>query len=268
MDRRRLLLIGIVALLVGAFTSFAVYRSLQKRIVQPPPGVAVVVAARDLVQGQALGENDLRVVNYPADFLPIDALHSTVTAVKRSVLLPVGKGHFVTTGNLAMEGDKDRLEHLIPPGMRAAAVSVNDVTSVAGFTRPGSLVDVLVTGPTPDQKGLRSMTVLQRVRVLATGTQMEGNPTKEARDARVVTLLVTPEEAEKLAFAMQEGRVQLVIRNPLDGSQETRPPVDSLEGTRSSKRTVRVKYVPAPAPAECEITVIRGERTDCVKNKN
>lgn len=268
MDRRRLLLIGIAALLVGSFSSSAVYRSLQKRMVPPTPGVEVVVAARELVPGQALEETDLRIVKYPAEFLPADVLHSTAAALRSSVLLPVAKGGFLTSANLSTEGDQDRLERLIPAGMRAAAVSVNDVSSVAGFARPGSLVDVLVTVPTADKHGLQTMTVLQRVRVLASGNQMEGNPTKDGHDARVVTLLVTPEEAEKLALATQEGRVQLVIRNPLDGSQENRPPVDRLEGPSSPRKTIRVKYVPAPAPAECEITIIRGTSTDCVKKKN
>jgi pilus assembly protein CpaB len=167
-----------------------------------------------------------------------------------------------------MDGGTDRLEHRIPVGMRAASVSVNDVTSVAGFARPGSLVDVLVTGPTPDARRLQSMTVLQRVRVLASGNEMEGSPSKEGRDARVVTLLVTPEDAERLALATQQGRVQLVIRNPLDGSQDKRTPIDSLGGVSPARNRVRVKYVPAPEPAEHEIELHRGDHVDRIKVKN
>jgi pilus assembly protein CpaB len=84
------------------------------------------------------------------------------------------------------------------------------------------------------------MTVLPRVRVFGTGNEVEGNPAKNAGDAHVVTLLVTPEDAEKLALATQQGRVQLIIRNRLDSSQETRLPVNRLEGSPSTRKQIRV----------------------------
>src|ERR1700693_4029768 len=197
MNRRRLLFIGSAALLIGSFSSSAVYHSLQKRMTRRAPGVEVVVAAHALAPGQELEERDLMVVRYPGDFLPEDVLHSKSNALKAGVLLPVTKGAFITSSNLATD-ETDPLERLIPSGMRAAAVSVNPGASVAGFARPGSLVDVLVTGPGPDNRRLQSMTVLQRVKVLATGSEIEGNPAKGTRDTHVVTLLATPEDAEKL----------------------------------------------------------------------
>jgi pilus assembly protein CpaB len=268
MNRRRLLFIGLLALLVGSFSSFVVYRNLRKQAMLPAPGVAVVIAAHDLVSGQMLGDHDLKLVVYPDGSLPEGSLHSMAAAIGHSVVLPIAKGNFVTSNNLAADGNADRLERLIPAGMRAASVSVNDVTSVAGFARPGSLVDVLVTGPTPDAHRLQSMTVLQRVRVLATGNQMEGSPSKDGRDARVVTLLVTPDDAERLALATQQGRVQLVIRNPLDGSQDKRTPIDSLGGISPARNRVRVKYVPAPDPDEHEIELHRGEHVERIKVRN
>lgn len=267
MDRKRLLLIGVAALLVGSFSSSVVYRSLQARSARPVPGVAVVVAAHDLAPGDSLSERDVKVVVYPRGSLPDRVLHSASDAVKRSVLLPVAKGQFVTADSLGIDGEKP-LEHLIPAGMRAAAVSVDDVTSVAGFVRPGSLVDVLVTGQAPETHRLQSATVLQRIRVLAMGTQMEGEPAKDVRQAHVVTLLLTPEDAERLSFAGQEGRIQLVIRNPLDGSAEKRSPVNSLEGPLPTRKQIKVKYVPAPTPPEHEIELWRDGHLDRIKVKN
>jgi pilus assembly protein CpaB len=152
--------------------------------------------------------------------------------------------------------------------MRAAAVSVNDIASVAGFARPGALVDVLVTGQAPDTHRLQSMTVLQRVRVLANGTQMEGNAAKDARETHVVTLLVTPEDAEKLAFAAQEGRLQLIIRNPRDSSQERRVPVNRLDGVPTDRKQIRIQYVPTPTSPEHDIELIRGGHSERIKVKD
>jgi pilus assembly protein CpaB len=268
MDRKRLLLIGIAAVLVGSFSSSVVYKSLQARITHPAPGVAVMVAARDLAPGDLLSERDVKLVTYPGGLLPDRVLHSLSDAVKRSVLLPLGKGQFVTADTLGIDGEKQSLEHLIPAGMRAAAVSVDDVTSVAGFVRPGTLVDVLMTGQAPETHRLQSATVLQRVRVLAMGTQMEGEPAKDVRQAHVVTLLVTPEDAERLSFAGQQGRIQLVIRNPLDGSAEKRIPVNSLEGPLPTRTQIKVKYVPAPTPQERDIELWHGGHRERIKVKD
>ncbi len=266
MNRRRLVFIGIAAVLVGSFSSSAVYRSLQKRMERPVTSTPVVVAARDLMPGEALEEHDLKVLAYPSAFLPDGVLHSTESALKRSVLLPVGKGQFVTSNNVGIDGEGHTLERLIPAGMRAAAVSVDEWTSVAGFARPGSLVDVLVTGNVGTGR-LQSMTVLQRVRVLAVGSQTEASKQSAGPSARVVTLLVTPGDAEKLAFAAQEGRIQLSIRNPVDSSQENRTPVNSLGGPPAARK-IRLKYVPAPVPPEHEIDIFHGDHVERIKVKD
>lgn len=244
MDRRRLLLIGIAALFMGGLFSSVVYHSLQRRMNLEKPGVYVVVAARNVMPGQKLEERDLKVVRYPNDFLPPDVLHTQAGAIGRWAGVPMVQGDFVTSNKLTDDGG---LPSLIPVGLRAAPVSVNDVVSVAGFAKPGTLVDVLVTGYAPDSHKLQTITVLQNVRVLAAGTQLEHTAANEAREARVVTLLVSPEDAEKLTLATQEGHIQLIIRNPRDPSQEKRLPVRDLYDSAPRKTPVQVKYVPAPA---------------------
>jgi pilus assembly protein CpaB len=166
------------------------------------------------------------------------------------------QGDFVTSSKLTDDGG---LPSLIPVGMRAAPVSVNDVASVAGFAKPGTLVDVLVTGYAPDSHKLQTITVLQSIRVLAAGTQLEHAAARDTREAHVVTLLVSPEEAEKLTLATQEGHIQLIIRNPRDPSQEKRPPVRDLYDLAARKKPVRAKYVPVPVPPkDYEIELLRG----------
>jgi pilus assembly protein CpaB len=100
--------------------------------------------------------------------------------------------------------------------------------------------------------------VLQSIRVLAAGTQLEHAAARDAREAHVVTLLVSPEDAEKLTLATQEGHIQLIIRNPRDASQEKRPPVRDLYDL-GRKKPVRAKYVPVTnPPKDYEIELLRG----------
>jgi Flp pilus assembly protein CpaB len=104
MDRRRLLFIGLTALVVGSLSSSVVYHALQTRMTPKATGVEVVVAARNLESGEQLAESDLKVVIYPEGFLPEGAIHSKDHVVKASVLLPIAKGAFITSFNLETDG--------------------------------------------------------------------------------------------------------------------------------------------------------------------
>lgn len=258
MYRKRLLFIGIASIVLGSLLSSVVYRSLQRRMTPERSGVYVVVAARNLMPGQKLEEQDLRMLRYPGDFLPPDVLHAQAGAVGRWTGVPMVQGDFVTSSKLSDDGG---LSSLIPVGMRAAPVSVNDVVSVAGFVKPGTLVDVLVTGQAPDSHKLQTVTVLQNVRVVAAGTQLQHTASNESHEAHVVTLLVSPEDAEKLTLATQEGHIQLIIRNPRDVSQDKRPPAQDLYDTAPRKKPVKVKYsAPPPPPPDYEIQLYLGNQ--------
>jgi pilus assembly protein CpaB len=104
--------------------------------------------------------------------------------------------------------------------MRAVSVRVNDVASVSGFVTPGTRVDVLVTGSGGGSGEPQTTTVLQNVQVLASGHTLERSSTGEAQNTAVVTLLVTPEDAQRLTLATNEGRIQLALRNPVDTKQD------------------------------------------------
>jgi pilus assembly protein CpaB len=240
MNRNRLLLIGFVALILGAFVSFVVYRSLLSRTTsKAPPGEEVVVAAEDLQVGTKIEDKDIRLVRFPSVDLPAGCYHQRTKVVGRGVVLPISRGEFILTNKLAGENAGSGLQSLIPPGMRAISVRVNDTTSVSGFVLPGTRVDVLLTGNPQGSNEQQTTTVLENVAVIATGTRLERNSAGEAQSAPVVTLLLSPDDAQRLTLATSQGHIQLALRNPLDTKQE------SISAVRANSL---YKFAPEPTP--------------------
>lgn len=219
MNRTRLLMIGALALAVGFLTSVSVYKNLQGKNGSSDPGVEVMVAANDLQVGSRVEEHDVRIIRIPGADLPPGAPRKRSDVIGHGVIMPISKGEFILPNHLAPENAGAGLPSLIPPGMRAVSVRVNDVASVSGFVTPGTRVDVLVTASagTGDQQ---TTTVLQNVQVLASGHTLERSSTGEAQNTAVVTLLVTPEDAQRLTLATKEGSIQLTLRNPIDTKQD------------------------------------------------
>jgi pilus assembly protein CpaB len=221
MNRNRLLLIGFIALALGAFVSFVVYRNLQSKAASKVvPGEEVVVAAEDLQVGTKIEDKDVRLVRFPSADLPAGCYHQRSKVVGRGVVLPIARSEFVLANKLAGENAGSGLPSLIPPGMRAVSVRVNDTTSVSGFVQPGTRVDVQLTGNPQGSNEQQTTTVLQNVAVIATGQRLERNSAGEAQSAPVVTLLLSPDDAERLTLASSQGHIQLALRNPLDTKQE------------------------------------------------
>lgn len=218
MNRTRLLLIGSLALAIGFLASVYVYKSLQGRG-NGNAGIEVMVAANDLQVGQRVEEHDIRIIHInPAD-LPTGTPRRRSDVVGHGVIVPITKGEFILPNRLAGENAGSGLPSLIPPGMRAVSVRVNEVVSVAGFVTPGTRVDVLLTGTPAGGSEEQTTTVLQNVAVLASGHTLERSSTGEAQTTAVITLLVTPDDAQRLALA-SSGHIQLALRNPLDTRQE------------------------------------------------
>ncbi|HZQ96484.1 MAG TPA: Flp pilus assembly protein CpaB [Candidatus Sulfotelmatobacter sp.] len=220
MNRTRLLMIGAVALAVGFFAAVSVYRSLQGKGGSSEPGIEVMVAANDLQVGARVEERDIRVIRIPASDLPPGAPRKRSDVIGHGVIMPIAKGEFILPNRLAAENAGAGLPSLIPPGMRAVSVRVNDVASVSGFVTPGTRVDVLVTATATGSGDQQTTTVLQNVQVLASGHTLERSSTGEAQNTAVITLLVTPEDAQRLTLATNEGRIQLALRNPVDTKQD------------------------------------------------
>ena len=274
MNRSRLLLIGVVALALGAFVSFAVYRNLQSRAGgNNAPGVDVVIATGDISVGAKIEDKDVKVVRFPSGDLPPSCFHQKSSVVGRGVVLPIAKGEFVLPLKLAGENAGYGLPSLIPPGMRAVSVRVNEVVSVAGFVLPGTRVDVLLTGNPSGASEQQTTTVLENVAVIATGQRLERNSAGDPQMTPVITLLVSPDDAQKLTLATTQGRIQLALRNPVDTKQQDLPTVKSnslyknisaitpVVRERPKRKTVEMP----PAPAFYTIEVIRGNKTDVQK---
>jgi pilus assembly protein CpaB len=227
MNRTRLLMIGALALALGFLASVYAYKNLQSRSgVSTEPGVEVIVAADDLQVGAKVGERDIKVIRIPASDLPAGAPRKKSDVLDHGVILPITKGDFILPTKLAGENAGSGLPSLIPPGMRAVSVRVNEVVSVAGFVTPGTRVDVLLTG-TPGGGEQQTTTVLQNVAVLASGHTLERTATGEAQTTAVITLLVSPDDAQRLTLASSEGHIQLALRNPLDTKQDEVPSSNS-----------------------------------------
>jgi pilus assembly protein CpaB len=275
MARIRIFIVLVLALTAGGVFAFGTYRYIQTVPAQAEqmPTRPVIVATTDLNIGAELKPEDVRIVEWPAKSVPAEAFDSAEDVVGRGVIMTVVKNEPVLATKLASKEAGAGLPPVIPDGMRALSVRVNDVVGVAGYVLPGTRVDVVATvNPTQQATDVTSKVVLTNVLVLAAGTKIErDNEEGKPIAVSVVTLLVDPAEAERLTLASTEGKIQLALRNPLDKSAPSTPGIRpaALVGSalvaRASNTTrraasapaTRVAAAPAPPPA---VEMIRGDK--------
>jgi pilus assembly protein CpaB len=183
----------------------------------------LVVAARPLPLGDTISRETVRTRNVPEDLFPSGGFSRVEDVIGRPVISPILADEPIVESRLASRGAGPGLGPMIPDGMRAIAVRVNDVVGVAGFILPGMRVDVLSTGRAPGRDEIVTRTVLENIAVLSVGQTVQVDAKSQAINAAVVTLLVSPEQAEGLTLANNEGRIQLVLRNSTDQNAH-RPP--------------------------------------------
>ena len=284
--RNRIFAVLAIAILAGGGLAYATYNFVQN---QPTTSVAaptqpVVVAGADLQLGAALRAEDLRVVAFPKGAAPEGTFTDPGQIVGRGLIVPVVKNEPILGAKLASKEAGSGLPPVIPEGMRAVSVRVDEVIGVAGYVLPGTRVDVLATANPSDQRAdITTKVILSNVQALTAGTRMEQDQ-ENAKPVQVtvVTLLVYPEQAERLALASTEGKIQLALRNPLDqGAPETpgiktagllgpmkapvERPLDRSAGRPRAARPV-TQTVPAPAPPPM-VEMIRGDKraTEVIK---
>jgi pilus assembly protein CpaB len=277
MNRTRLLMIGVVALALGSIAGLVAYRNLQSRSGSAESGVPVVVAADDIQVGARIEEHDVRIANLPPSSLPANTYDRRSKVLGHGVVVPIAKGEFILPSKLAGEDAGAGLPSLIPNGMRAVSVRVNEVVSVAGFVTPGTRVDVLLTGTPEGGNDQQTTTVLQNVRVIAAGHTLEHSATGEAQNTAVITLLVSPDDAQRLTLASSQGHIQLALRSPLDTKQDDvasssakglykGAPVAAVTPVKLPRAVmVRKPAAPAsPASSVVSVEVIEGDKKPVV----
>src|SRR5215831_19135645 len=230
MQRHRVLVAFGIAWMTALLLSWWVYK---KTTAPQPRGdlITVAAAARDLATGKRIQAEDLKLVTLDRKDLPRGVFVKTSDVVDRAVAIPIVAGEIVLNGKLALKGSGEGLTALIEPGMRAVSVQVNEISGVSGFIQPGTRVDVLFTRIFSSGDAATT-TILQNVKVIAYGRQLDPAAKADARDAKptVATLLVTQEQAERLVLAEQRGRIQLALRNALDHAiAEDADPVQSSD---------------------------------------
>lgn len=218
---RRLVVILLSAFMIASACSYLVYRVISRSMVAAAPKntTKVVIAATDLPIGSVLRDVDLTTTEI-IGALPKGAIVDPKDAVGRGVIASLSQNEPILESHLAPAGSGGGLAATIKPGMRAVAVRVDDVVSVAGFVTPGMRVDLLISGNPPGDPnpagGTKVKTLLQNVEVLSAGQDIQKDADGKAKPVPVVNLLVTPEQAEQISLASSQTRIQLVLRNPLD----------------------------------------------------
>ena len=223
--RNRIFAVLAIAILAGGGLAYGTYNLVNN---QPQSQASaktqpVVVAAADLQLGAALKADDLRIAQFPEGQGPEGAFTTTDELLGRGVIVPMVKNEPLLPAKLASKEAGAGLPPIIPEGMRAVSVRVDDVIGVAGYVLPNSRVDVLATAsPTDQNSDITTKVILSNVQVVTAGTRIDQDQDNKPVQVTVVTLVVAPDQAERLALASTEGKIQLALRNPLDqGSPET-----------------------------------------------
>jgi pilus assembly protein CpaB len=269
MARMRIFIVLVLAIAAGGVFAFATYNYVQQMPAKTVtiPTKPVVVAATDLEVGAEITKDSVRLIDWPANAAPANVLSDPNAIIGRGLVLPMIQNEPFLEMKLAPKDAGAGLPPAIPPGLRAVSVKVNEVIGVAGYVLPGTHVDVVATvSPTQSAADMTSKVILTNVQVLAAGTKIEqGNGDEKPIPVSVVTLLVDPEQAERLTLASTEGKIQLALRNPLD---KTAPvtrgvkPAALLGGPATTPRAIaRPASVNAVAPADMfTVEVIRGDK--------
>lgn len=232
------------ALLIAAAATFGAYRLLDaKNNSGKVQTRSVVVASKDIAEGALIDRLALSTVVWPVSVIPQGAYSSIDSVAGRVTRMNVFTGEALVPGRLAPTGSGPGLEIKIQPGERAMAVRINDVAGISGLIQPNSRVDVLVTIKAVDSERQVAKLFMENMRVLSVGTEIQRDQGGQANTATTATLAVTPEEAERLAVAMNTGSIQLVLRGFGD------PDSVRTRGATSVDVLRQLQGAPLPLPA-------------------
>jgi pilus assembly protein CpaB len=234
-----MLVLAVIALLLSAGVTYLAYRLIQSRLQPTTQTVDIVIATEKLPLGTRISEKHVKLSPWPKA-APLEGCFTDMSQVLgRGVLVDMQPNEPILESKLASREAGAGLSVAIPEGMRALSIQVNSVIGVTGFVQPGSRVDLILTTTPPrtlrDKKANRnikgfmedemgSKIILENLQVLAVGQNVQRDVEGKPQSVQEVTLLVTPEEAEKIALATGDGRIQLALRHPLD-NEKVDPPL-------------------------------------------
>lgn len=264
MNPRRILVALALALCFSATATWVVSRrmaSSSRRV----PDAHYAAPLRAVGAGEVLRTEDVALVSWPAT-APIDGAYTRIAdVVSREALFPLAKGQPLIERDLSAPGSGTGLASKVPDGMRAVTLRSNEVVGVAGFLIPGSHLDVLVTYRAENVADPMTATVLQNATVIAVGHQIQPDPQGKPSDVTIVTLLLTPQDAERAVLASNQGAIHFVLRNANDTELSSARPLvlselapNVIAAPRGIARPVRRPASVAPKPREPEIEVVLG----------
>ncbi len=208
------------AIASGGLAALLALRYLQNQaapLAAQPVKSSMVVAAKALPVGTVVSERDVKALEWSGGALPVGYIGSVETVVGRGLISAVQENEPMLEAKLAAKGAGGGLPIIINEGMRALTMKVNEVSGVAGFVTPNTRVDVLLTMENANTAGEpATRIIMQDVRALAAGQSLQPDKEGKPQPVPVVTFLLTPEQAETLALASQQGSIQLALRNQLD----------------------------------------------------
>jgi pilus assembly protein CpaB len=246
MRNKRFFIVLVGALIFGVLAAVSVSRYLSSAQAYTKNLSRVAVAKVAIPLGTKIIPEQIMVVQFPKESTPDGTFESPEKLAGRVAVVNIAAREPITESRLAPEGTAAGLSAIIPEGYRAMTVKVDDAAGISGFIMPGALVDVVVVIDPREGSGMQdpiSKIVLQNIKVLANGQNIDKPENeREANSVKAVTLQVTPEQAEKLALAANEGKLQLVMRSQIDQGDEQTPGVNKRGLLTGEPAT------PAPAP--------------------
>ena len=269
--KQRLVFVVLFALVVSGAASAVLYRLISTQLAasKVSPTTKAVVATHNLAAGDLIKDADVKIDDWNGP-VPVGTITKTEDALNRGVLEPIYQGEPLVENRISKPGAGAGLATMIPQGMRAVAVRVNDVVAVSGFAAAGSHVDILIAGNPPggnQAAGTVTKTLLQNVEILSAGATIQKDAEGKPVSVPTVNLLLTPAQAEIMSLASNEARIQMVLRNPTD-KEETKTPgtamaylfsggvaPPSATGTPAGTAPRPVRRAPPPPPAPAKVVV-------------
>lgn len=268
MNAQRLMKAFLIALIVSGLCTWMLGNKMRTSTAPHEPDKYYVAPNGPLQAGQIIKPGDLKTVSWPGSHPVTGSFTKSEELVGRAVLYPLDSDQPITERSLGAAGSGMGLAGRIPAGMRAIALRSDEVMGVAGFLFPGSHLDVLVTYRTDKSPEPTTLTVLQNAEVLAAGQRLQPDPEGKPVTATVVTLLLTPQDAQRAVLASTQGAIHFVLRSGSDKVQVQESALTLSELSGAAKRSnnagpqsktlvPRVQHV--VAPRQIVIETIAGE---------